>query len=248
MEEYPSRTPVNTRLGFDGPGGCAVLMKDPSLTETHRPSRIAAAIADPSSVIRTCVTAQLVAGAKREAVLKSLLSDYLDRCCATWTVSRKPQEVVRTFDRSPFGGSRNTRSQRTERTVEFHQGISAGATWGNGIVDRIKPHFLVPLSWGIKDHRHCASVGKPLPEWANESISRLKTESFRQDFRHSIQSWTLGSPCAAIGSMRPYDLGSAASCDIEIVRLEGKAGTNSVDGDGRRECPSRGTMVSTADR
>jgi hypothetical protein len=26
MEEYPARTPVNTRLGFDGPGGCAVLI------------------------------------------------------------------------------------------------------------------------------------------------------------------------------------------------------------------------------
>jgi hypothetical protein len=41
---------------------------------------------------------------------------------------------------------------RPERTVEFHQGISAGATWGTGIIDRIKPHFLVQtLSWGIKE-------------------------------------------------------------------------------------------------
>jgi hypothetical protein len=41
-------------------------LKDPSLTETHRPSRIAAAIAEPSSVMSTCVTDQLVAGTKRE--------------------------------------------------------------------------------------------------------------------------------------------------------------------------------------
>jgi hypothetical protein len=119
MENILARTSVNTRLRLRWPSGCAVLIfEDPSLTETHRPSRIAAAIADPSSVTRTCVTAQLVAGAKREAVLKSLLSDYLDGCCATWTVSRKP-EVVRTFDRSPFGGSRNTRSQRPRERSNF---------------------------------------------------------------------------------------------------------------------------------
>jgi hypothetical protein len=113
-------------------------------------------------VTRTCVTAQLVAGAKREAVLKSLLSDYLDGC-ATWTVSRKPQEMVRTFDRSPFGGSRISGVSRTERTVEF-QGISAGATWGTGIVDRIKPHFLVQtLSWGIKEPP-TLRFREPLPE------------------------------------------------------------------------------------
>jgi hypothetical protein len=41
-------------------------------------------------------------------VLKSLLSAYL-RSLLRYLDCRKPQEVVRTFDRSPFGGSRNTR-------------------------------------------------------------------------------------------------------------------------------------------
>jgi hypothetical protein len=113
-------------------------------------------------------------------VLKSLLSAYL-RSLLRYLDCRKPQEVVRTFDRSPFGGSRNTRSRRTERTVEFHQGFLGRP--GHGIVGRIKPDFLVQsLSWGIKNHRHALSEAST--EWANESISRLKTESFRQDFRH----------------------------------------------------------------
>jgi hypothetical protein len=140
----------STRLRWPG-GGAVLIFEGPSLSKTHRPSRIAAAIADPSSVTRTCVTAQLVAGAKREAVLKSLLSDY-SMVAALLGLCPVSHEMVRTFDRSPFGGSRNIGSQSTERTVEFHQGISAGATWGTGIVDRIKPHFLVQtLSWGIKE-------------------------------------------------------------------------------------------------
>jgi hypothetical protein len=136
MEEYPARTSVNTRLGFDGPGGCAVLMKDPSLTETHRPSRIAAAIADPSSVTRTCVTAQLVAGAKRGGPEESVVR--LPRWLLL-ELSRKPQEV-RTFDRSPFGGSRNTRSQSREngRISSRHFG------WGDPAWDNRS--YQAPLS------------------------------------------------------------------------------------------------------
>jgi hypothetical protein len=164
MEEYPACTPVNTRLGFDGPGGCAVLMKDPSLTETHRPSRIAAAIADPSSVTRTCVTAQLVAGAKRggpeESVVRLPRWLLLELC----PVSHKrsvPSTVALSAEAGIPGVS-------PERTVEFHQGISAGATQ-HGIIDRIKPHFLVQtLSWGIKEPPTLRFRGA-IAEW----VSRL---------------------------------------------------------------------------
>jgi hypothetical protein len=41
-------------------------LKEPSLTDTHFPSRIVSAIVEPSSVMRTCVSAQLVAGTRRE--------------------------------------------------------------------------------------------------------------------------------------------------------------------------------------
>jgi hypothetical protein len=41
-------------------------LKDPSLTQTHIPARMTDSIAYSSSVAKTCVTAQLVAGSKRD--------------------------------------------------------------------------------------------------------------------------------------------------------------------------------------
>jgi hypothetical protein len=202
-------------------------------------------------VIRTCVTAQLVAGAKREAVLKSLLSitsiadALLDcvPCHKRWSV---PSTVA-------LSAGRNTRVG-VPRERSNHQGISAGATWGTGIEIVSSPTFWYKRSVGASEPPTLrASV-----EWANESISRLKTESFSQDFRHSIQldtGWSLCWPLVARRSCSvTYPFHAALVILVppvvisEIDRLEGKAGTNSVDGDGRRECPSRGTMVSTADR
>jgi hypothetical protein len=42
-------------------------LEEPTPTDTHLPFRIASAIAEPSSVMSTCITAQLVAGTRRES-------------------------------------------------------------------------------------------------------------------------------------------------------------------------------------
>jgi hypothetical protein len=95
-------------LLLDGPGGVPLIFEGP-VTETHRPSRIAAAIADPSSVTRTCNcpagSRSQARGGPEESVVR------LPRWLRATGLCPVPQEVVRTFDRSPFGGSRNTRSQ-----------------------------------------------------------------------------------------------------------------------------------------
>jgi hypothetical protein len=147
-------------------------------------------------VMRTCVTAQLVAGIKRE--MRSWRVCWPIGCrdsrCATRAVSCRPQKVSRTFNSSPFGGSRNTRSRGTERRSTLI-GVSAWAACDSGIVGRFKTGFLVQaLSGRIKDPTALLLRRKPCPSWLTSRFADWRRRILVKDVRHSTQFWTLGGP------------------------------------------------------